>query len=336
MSWWRRRYSCLTPSTLKQITVAGVRLMYMDVGARTPSGGSPLLDQAPLLLLHGLLATAETLSVLIRNLPQDRRIVALDVLSAAPVDGPLEGNQPKGDKLNTRAEALADLVGEFAKRLGLERAVVIGHSHGGTLALWLAAAHTQPGKGNDIKALALLSPAHPFEGYRSHVVAFYLTRWGRFLALSIPLAPRWMILRAYNEAAGPGRPITVAHLKPYMRVLRSRRTLARVLQMLHTWEADMSDLRRAMLVRPIAQPALLIWGDHDTVVPLSTAAALQRHLAASELNVLEGSGHLLAEEAPEQCGRLICDWLARVDSEIPSQEAVQSLGQNPDRPNQDR
>ena len=292
------------PFALKQITVAGVRLMYMDIAPAIASGRSPLAEKPPLLLLHGLLATAETLAVLIGNLPQDRRIVALDILSAAPAKGPLD----------TRAEALAKLVDSFAKSLGLERPIVIGHSHGGALALWLAAARGMDIPGHDIQALALLCPAHPFEGYRSHVVAFYLTRWGRFLALSIPLAPRWMILRAYNDAAGPGSPITVAHLKPYMRVLRSRRTLARVLEMLHTWEADMSGLREAMLARPITQPAMLIWGDQDTVVPLSTAAGLQQHLPASELTVLPGRGHLLAEEAPEECGALIRAWLGRLEA----------------------
>ena len=286
----------------KTIIVAGVRLTYLDTGPCGPSTKSPLL------LLHGLLATAETLADLIRNLPQDRRIVALDILSAAP----------EGDVLDLHAEALADLVGHFMQCVRLESPIVIGHSHGGTLALWLAAAQGKKILHSEVQGLALLAPAHPFEGYRSHVVAFYLTRWGRFLALSIPLAPSWMILRAYNEAAGPGRPITMTHLRPYLRVLRNRDTLRRVLQMLHTWEADMMALRQVMLASPITRSALLIWGDHDTVVPLSTAAALELSLPASELAVLRGRGHLLAEEAPEQCGSLICAWLRRVDSRNPA------------------
>lgn len=291
----------------RKITVDGVRLSYLDVGSSSSTA------KPPLLLLHGLLATAQTLNGLIRNLPQDRRIVALDILSAAPFAG----------ELDTRAEALARLVGRFAQSIHLHKPVVVGHSHGGALALWLAAREDL--LGSEIQGLVLLCPAHPFAGYRPHVVAFYLTRWGRFLALSIPLAPRWMILRAYNEAAGPGRPITKAHLKPYMRVLRSRRTLRRVLQMLHTWEADMSDLRHSLLTSVVKQPTLLIWGDQDVVVPLASAAELERCLSAGELTVLPGRGHLLAEEAPEECGRLVRSWLARVESEKPA--PVASAGQ---------
>lgn len=275
----------------RKITVAGVRLSYLDIEPSSPTA------KPPLLLLHGLLATAETLVELIGKLPGDRRIVALDLLSAKR-----EGGR---EELDVRFEAWGSLIGRFMQEIGLKRPILIGHSHGGALALWLAAVQE-----NEIAGLVLMSPAHPFEGYRSHVVAFYLTRWGRFLALSIPLAPSWMILRAYNQAAGPDKPITMAHLRPYLRVLRNRNRLRRVLLMLRSWETDMSDLRRTLIARPIAQPTLLIWGDCDTVVPVSTAAALEDCLPVSERTTLQGRGHLLAEEAPEECGRLIRTWLS--------------------------
>jgi pimeloyl-ACP methyl ester carboxylesterase len=281
----------------REITVAGVRLRYLDLQPSAPATASPIL------LLHGLLATAETLGELIRCLPPGRRIVALDLLSAVP--GGVEA-------LDLRSEALANLVLRFTDSVGLDRAVVLGHSYGGTLALRLAA--TRP---DQVQALVLLCPAHPFEGYRSHVVAFYLTRWGRFLALSIPLAPRWMILRAFNQAAGAGRAITLTHLKPYLPVLRNRDSLRRVLEMLHTWEDDMEELRQTLLRSPILQPALLIWGDEDTVVPPASAAALQQRLVNSECVSLPGKGHLLAEEAPEECGRAVTAWLNRLPRRRP-------------------
>ncbi len=278
---------------LRKITVAGVRLRYSDC---LPS---PATTKAPLLLLHGLLATAESLADLTRNLPRDRRIVVLDLPSAELESGP--------KALDVRSEALADVVRDFARALNLERAIVIGHSYGGTLALRLAVS-----PGSQIGGLVLLCPAHPFAGYRPNVVAFYLKRWGRFLALSIPVAPQQLILRAFNQAAGPSSPITLAQLQPYLRVLRNRDVLRRVLQMLHTWEEDMSGLRQALLSTPVSQPALLLWGDADTVVPVSSAAALEDCLANSERVTLHGRGHLLAEEAPEECGRLIRAWLERV------------------------
>lgn len=275
--------------TLQTITVAGVRLQYVEVAAASEA------ELPPLLVLHQLLATAESLADLIAELPADRRIVALDLLSAEPGSGALD----------MRSQSLAALVARFAGAIGLRQPVVIGHSHGGTLALWLA---TMPEVG--VRSLVLLAPAHPFAGYRSHVVAFYLTRWGRFLALRIPLAPSRMILWAYNQAAGTGR-ITLKHLRPHLRVLRSGKSLKRVLEILRTWEADMLLLRIAMAERRITQPTLLVWGDLDSVVPITSADGLQQHLTVSEFVTLPDKGHLLPEEAPSACAELIASWLRR-------------------------
>jgi pimeloyl-ACP methyl ester carboxylesterase len=271
----------------KVITVSSVRLNYLEVEPASPS------SKPPLLLLHQLLATAETLQGLIRELPADRRIVALDLLSA----------QPESGELNTRSQALAKLVAEFSYAVGLEKPVVIGHSYGGALGLWLAA---MPEVG--VQGLVLLCPAHPFAGYRDHVVAFYLTRWGRFLALRIPLAPSRMILWAYNQAAGTGR-ITLRHLKPHLRVLRNRKALIRVLDILRTWETDMTELRQSMVAKCVEQPVMLVWGDHDVVVPVDSSVELQKHLAVFEQFTIPGAGHLLPEEVPEKCGSLIRTWL---------------------------
>jgi pimeloyl-ACP methyl ester carboxylesterase len=273
----------------KEITVEGIRLHYLDLMPSEPS------SKAPLLLLHQLLATAETFADLIRNLPKDRRIVALDMLSATPLSE---------EELTVNHETLATLIIHFAQSIELERPIVVGHSHGGALALRIAVTLRE-----QVPGLVLMAPAHPFEGYRPHVVAFYLTRWGRFLALSIPIAPSWMILRAYNEASGPGNRVTMAQLKPYLRILRNRNTLRRVLDMLWHWEVDMAELRQLLLESPLKQSVLLIWGDHDVIVPIASAVGLQECLPHNDLIIVPGAGHLLAEEAPIECGRDITQWL---------------------------
>lgn len=281
------------PDPYKQITVSGVLLNYLEVEPEIPP------TKPPLLVLHQLLATAETLKELIQHLPQDRRIVAVDILSAKTASGPLD----------TRAKSLAHLVATFVQEIGLQRPVLIGHSHGGAIALWLAVAQPTDPDFLNVQGLALLCPAHPFAGYRSHVVAFYLTRWGRFLALKIPLAPSRLILWAYNQAAGPANPITFAQFKPHLVILRSFKSLARVLDILRTWETDMTALREILTASPIRQPTLLIWGDHDTVVPPESSAALEQHLTRNQSVILPGRGHLLPQEAPEDCARRIRTWL---------------------------
>ncbi len=281
------------------VVVSGVRMAYMEREAVRGQDALPSLP--PILLLHALLATAETLTELIAALPADRRIVAIDLLSAEWADS--------AKKLDVHQASLTALIHAFMKHVGLVQPVLIGHSHGGVLALRLAA--TAP---TALKGLVLMCPAHPFGGYRSRVVNFYLRQPGRMLALSIPLAPSWMILRAYNEAAGSKKRIRMRHLRPHLKVLRNRNTLRRVLQILKTWDEDMDGLRAALTKTAIATPTLLIWGDEDPVVPVASAAELEEHLADSERVTLPGMGHLLVEEAPEECASLIGEWLVRLDA----------------------
>lgn len=277
------------------VVVRGVRLAYLE---REAVGGQ---DASPILLLHALLATAETLTELMAGLPPDRRIVAIDLLSAQPMD--------EENKLDVHQASLTELIHDFMKNMGLVQPILVGYSYGGVLALRLAATAATA-----LKGLVLLSPAHPFGGYRSHVVNFYLRQPGRMLALSIPLAPNWMILRAFNAAAGSKNRIGMRHLRPYLRVLRNRNTLRRVLEILKTWDEDMEVLREVLQKTAIAIPTLLIWGDEDPVVPIASAAELEEHLAVGERVTLAGMGHLLAEEAPEECARWIGEWLVRLDA----------------------
>ncbi|MFC6646139.1 alpha/beta fold hydrolase [Granulicella cerasi] len=280
---------------LREAVVNEIRFGYIEREAAREDT-SPELP--PILLLHALLATADTLKELISELPKNRRIVAIDLLSAQPLD--------KTRKLDVRQGNLTRLIHDFMQSVGLSEAVIIGHSHGGVLALRLAATTSLA-----LNGLVLMCPAHPFGGYRSRVVNFYLRQPGRMLALSIPLAPNWMILRAYNEAAGSKSRIHMRHLRKQLNVLRNRNTLRRILEMLRTWDEDMDQLRRALTLKRIAIPTLLIWGDEDPVVPIASADKLEEHLADNERVTLAGMGHLLAEEAPQECASSISRWLER-------------------------
>jgi pimeloyl-ACP methyl ester carboxylesterase len=71
----------------------------------------------------------------------------------------------------------------------------------------------------------------------------------------------------------------------------------------------MTSLRTELAAKSIQQPTLLIWGDHDTVVPASSSAALEDHLDRWEKVILPGRGHLLPQEAPEDIAALIRTWL---------------------------
>jgi pimeloyl-ACP methyl ester carboxylesterase len=97
-------------------------------------------------------------------------------------------------------------------------------------------------------------------------------------------------------------------LDGYTQGLHIPGTVDHVLQIVQRWFVDMGLLRSA-LTELTPKPTLLIWGDRDRAVGLSSARELQRTLPQSHLMVLPGVGHIPFEEMPEVCNQAMRDWL---------------------------
>jgi pimeloyl-ACP methyl ester carboxylesterase len=112
----------------------GIKIHYLD-----HPGGEPAL-----VLLPGLSATAPIYEDLIgAGLSPRFRDVAVDLRGRGQSDGPPAGFDPASPAANyTMAEHAADVVG-LLDALGLRRVVLVGHSFGGMLALYLAAHHPE-------------------------------------------------------------------------------------------------------------------------------------------------------------------------------------------------
>jgi pimeloyl-ACP methyl ester carboxylesterase len=66
-----------------------------------------------------------------------------------------------------------------------------------------------------------------------------------------------------------------------------------------------SDLRR------IGTPTLLIWGRCDRTTPVSDAQKMHRLIPESELHVLQGAGHQVHLDQPNEVARLIVEFLKK-------------------------
>ncbi len=260
--------------------------------------GEPRPDQPSIVLLHGLMGSAATFGPLLEALPADRHAVAIDLPGA--------GGSERNRRLSATLASASRCVGEIVGAMGLDRPVLVGHSHGGAVSLHLAASEPQL-----VRSLVLLAPAHPYFRHADQIIRFYLSPLGMAFAHTIPWYPQWLQMIGLRQMAGPQSRDTPERLVPYRENLRTRGTIGHLLRLLQTWHADMRELRH-LLEAPFRMPTLLIWGDHDRAVPISTAGSLKRRLRRSELQVLAGVGHRPAEEQAEVCAELIEDWCQRL------------------------
>lgn len=270
--------------------VRGVRLSYLERDTGAPATG------APMLLLHGLVAGADSFRRLGDELPADRRVVALDLPGGGFSDRPREGD--------ASFRGTAELVAGAMASLGMKRPVIVGHSYGGTITLELAT--WQP---ELLDAMILIATAHPFSRREDPLVRFYLSRPGRWFANLLPRVPRRLMLETFRRMPGDRSNVSYAQIEPYLQTLRHPGTIAYVLRMLKSWKSDMERLGDALRERRLEIPAFLLWGELDPIVPPWTGTELMRHLERSEQVTLHGVGHLPNDERPEECGSLIRTWL---------------------------
>ncbi len=106
------------------VEVAGARLHYLHAG----SGRA-------VLLIHGLVGSSSNWRNNIDALAANANVYAIDLVNMAKTGG--------AEKLDLRLGPTANRIAAVLDSLGLDETDIVAHSHGGAVALMLAALHPQ-------------------------------------------------------------------------------------------------------------------------------------------------------------------------------------------------
>ena len=150
------------------------------------------------------------------------------------------------------------------------RADIAAHSHGGAIAMMLAARHPER-----VRKLILFAPANPFCDAGRQLIRFYNTRVGVLFARTVPSLPRLLNATALARMYGDPTRVAAGSLETYTTGLQIPGTMDHVLQIVRRWYDDMRLLRSA-LGKLAGKPVLFIWGDRDRAVRLPSGRLLQR------------------------------------------------------------
>jgi pimeloyl-ACP methyl ester carboxylesterase len=212
--------------------------------------------------------------------------------------------------MDATLRAQADRVVAFMDQAGMAGADFLATSHGGAVALALAANYPER-----VRNLVLHAPANPYCTLGVRLINFYLSRLGTWFAYRVPHLPRPMQALALGRMYGDPAKLREGALAKYTGSLRIPGTIAYVLSMLKTWKRDMRALEQ-QLRETLPSRALLVWGDRDRAVSLSSGQRLQQCFRTAELVVLPGTGHLPYEECPEQLVGAVNGFLSRIRSAV--------------------
>jgi len=273
-----------------------------------------------LILIHGLMGYSFSWRFTIPALAPHATVYAIDNLGA--------GLSTASDDMDCTVRATAERVLQFADALGIQNFDLLGTSHGGGVAIMVAAvcaeksAERSPERSperNDsrLRRLVLVAPVNPWSRHGKRLAPFVGGAFGSMLFLNS--FARWRSLHDLGLRRLFGIPSRIPpdSLDGYFMPVLKNHVFHYGLRVVRNWTADLAELEAA-LPKIGDYPTLLIWGKKDRAVHFQSAEPLRRNFRDARLVALEGVGHLPYEEAPEQFNRALVDFLTGAPFSVPS------------------
>jgi pimeloyl-ACP methyl ester carboxylesterase len=267
-----------------------------------------------LLLIHGMAGSSRTWREVTPELARRYRVLAPDLL------GHGESAKPMGDySLGAHASGLRDLMA----RLDIERATIVGQSLGGGIALQLAYQHPElcdrlvlvssGGLGREVSPILRLLSLPGSELVLPLVASSFardrgrsVNRWLRDQGIrSSWMAEMW---RAYASLAD------AENRQAFVRTLRSVVDLGGQV-------VSAND----RLYLAAAVPTLIVWGDHDDIIPVAHAHDAHAAIPGSRLEIFEGVRHFPHSEDPERFVEVLVDFMATTEPARPGSARLHDL-----------
>jgi pimeloyl-ACP methyl ester carboxylesterase len=262
------------------ISLNGLKVHYKEAGS-----GEPLI-----LLLHGFGASTYSWREVITPLADYGTVVAYDRpafgLTSRPMPGEWTGASPYG------LDAQADLAVAIMDAYGARKAILIGNSAGGQVALYTALKYP-----DRVQALVLVDAAVYGEGLVPSWARFLLftpqmDRLGPLLVRSIQESGNDIILKAWHD---PSK-VTAEILANYRKPLQA-----------DNWDRALWELTKAneslnldKRLNELHLPVLVVTGDDDRIIPTEQSLRLAGEIPGAQLTVFTACGHVPQEECPDQ------------------------------------
>lgn len=268
------------PEIGKSVVAAGIQTNYLEAGS-----GEPVV------LIHGSgpgVTAYANWRLVIPVLAQKYRVLAPDIAGF----GYTERKTDQIYDLDFWVRHLA----EWMDAVGVRRAKFVGNSFGGALTLALTSRHPER-----VERLVLMGAA----GVDFEITPGLEAVWGfepsienmreivKSFAYDTGFITEDLIKSRYEASVRPG------YHESYAKIFQAPRQ--RLIRAMMTPEED---------VRKITQPALVIHGRDDKIVPLANSYKLHQLLENSDLHVFGKCGHWTQIEKKDQFAELVLDFFA--------------------------
>lgn len=214
----------------------------------------------PIVLLHGWLASLETMAPLARHLEKHFKVYSIDVIGFGKSELP---DKP----LNTND--FGDFLKELLEKLEIENPILIGHSNGGRMIINFAGRNL--GKINKIVLIdsaGIIPKRKPKYYIRTYTFKVLKNIFKILPKTEMVNNLKDRILGKFGSSDYKNSPDV---LKKTMSIILNE--------------------DQKYLMPNIKAPTLLIWGDKDTATPIEDGKTMEKLIPGSGLVTYEGAGH---------------------------------------------
>lgn len=249
----------------KTIVVNDVEYFYREAGEANPN---------TILMIHGFLGSSYDFIEVIDDLKTEYHVIAVDLIGF--------GLSEKSVSFDYSKKNQADYLIDFLDALDVTSVTIMAHSMGGEISLHLA--HDYPGY---VERMILIGSA----GYYDETAPDFNIRLPRFFYDHV--FNNYFIQRAFFYSAYSKHEVDLKLVTydDFDEMFFVNRTIPGAVLQKMTADNDAGTTNDKL--GSIEQDILLIWGEFDGFIPLSTGQLLQEALGAhADLIVMPNAGHL--------------------------------------------
>lgn len=279
-----RRSERRHPPAGRFVEIDGAQLHYIERGAGPP-----------VVLLHGNGATVEDFAIsgMLDLVARNHRVIALD--------RPGFGHSERPRSTIWTPQAQARLIHKALRCLGVDRPVLVGHSWGTLVALAFALDYPA-----DTAALVLLSGYYVPRARLDAALAIWpaIPLLGDVLRYTIAPLAAWLLCPIFVRKLFAPSPVSAAFQERFPTGLALRpsqiRASAADTALMYPGAVPLQRLGR------LTMPVIIVAGSDDRLISTETQSGrLHRRVPGSDLQRIEGVGHMVHHDAPEQVAAAI-------------------------------
>jgi pimeloyl-ACP methyl ester carboxylesterase len=240
-----------------------------------------------IVLIHRFAGSIHEWDEIVPELAKSHRVIRTDLLGHGGSEKPGGGYSIPGQ---------ARLIAAVLDTLGVRKALVVGHSMGGDVAIALA---TQR---RDLVQRLVVIDANPEWRFFTLPSSVGRTLWPVIGQLQWQLAPDSMVRKSVQREFAPGFPVPQHSVRDVRRMTYT------------SYTDSLDDFHRYLDATPLGKraarlrmPILVLWGEHDQLVK-PRALNDYRRVAGARVVMVAGAGHSAMIEQPGKTAGLILSW----------------------------